>query len=101
MTISNWGLLALFLAALLIASWPLGAWLARIYDGRLPNLLHRIESPIFRLAGVSEDGTASRIEKTEQRTWMQMTWSRYASAVLLFNVTGVLVIPPNNQLTQK
>lgn len=94
MTISTWGLLALFLAALLIASWPLatGTWLARIYDGRLPSLLHRIESPIFRLAGVSEDGTASRTEKTAQRTWMQMTWSHYASAVLLFNVTGVLVV---------
>ena len=43
MSTTAWGLLALFLATLLVASWPLGIWIARLNSGRLPNWMHRIE----------------------------------------------------------
>eukprot|EP01041_Mallomonas_annulata_P026895 gene26895-48347_t len=37
MSSSAWGLLALFLTTLLVASWPLGIWVARLSSGRLPQ----------------------------------------------------------------
>ena len=43
MSSSAWGLLALFLIALLLASWPLGLWIARISTGRLPRWMLRSE----------------------------------------------------------
>ncbi len=36
MNSSSWSLLALFLAVLLVASWPLGIWLARLSAGTCP-----------------------------------------------------------------
>jgi potassium-transporting ATPase potassium-binding subunit len=73
-----WGLLALFLVALLVASSPLGIWLSRLYAGDLPGWMQRIESPLYRLAGTSADKS--------------MTWSHYALAVLAFNVLGVVAV---------
>ena len=34
MSASSWGLLALFLATLVLLAWPLGIWLSRICDGQ-------------------------------------------------------------------
>jgi potassium-transporting ATPase potassium-binding subunit len=78
MTTSAWGLLALFLVLLLIASWPLGIWVARLCAGNLPGWLHRIEAPLYRLAGTSPDKS--------------MNWSHYAFALLAFNLLGALVV---------
>ena len=78
MTSSAWGLLALFLVLLLALSWPLGIWLARLCSGHLPNWMHRLEAPVYRLAGTSPDKS--------------MKWSSYALALLAFNVLGVLVV---------
>jgi len=78
MNASSWGLLALFLAALLATAWPLGLWLARLYSGQLPGWMHRVEAPLYRLAGTSAD--------------TNMTWSRYTLAVLAFNALGVLAV---------
>ena len=78
MSSSAWGLLALFLTTLLIASWPLGIWIARISSGRLPQWLLRLEAPLFRLAGTSPD--------------QSMPWKHYALALLAFNALGVVVV---------
>ena len=75
---SSWGLLALFLGLLLLASWPLSVWLSRLCSGNIPRGLQRLETPIFRLAGTSVDRS--------------MNWSHYALALLTFNALGVLAV---------
>jgi K+-transporting ATPase ATPase A chain len=78
MSTSAWGLLALFLAALLAASWPLGRWLAALCSGRLPGWMSRLEKPLYRLAGTSPE--------------QSMHWSQYALALLAFNTLGLLAL---------
>jgi K+-transporting ATPase ATPase A chain len=78
MTSSAWGLLAVFLALLLIASWPLGIWVARLRSGNLPSLMHKLESPLYRLAGTAPDKS--------------MNWSGYALALLAFNLVGAFFV---------
>ena len=78
MTSSSWGQLGLFLVVLLLMSWPLGSWLARLVSGNLPKWLLRLEAPFYRLAGTSADKS--------------MNWAQYALALLAFNVLGVLVV---------
>ena len=78
MSTSAWGLLALFLAVLLAAAWPMGSWLARVCAGNLPGWMQKTEASMYRLAGT----TANR----------SMNWSQYAIAVLAFNVLGVLFV---------
>ena len=75
---SSMGLLALYLGALLVTSWPLGIWLARLSSGQLPGWMHKLEAPLFRLAGTSPD--------------KQMNWSHYAMALLAFNVLGAFAV---------
>ena len=78
MSSSAWGLLALFLGTLLVASWPLGKWIARLMSGDLPRWMQRVEAPLYRLAGTAPD--------------QSMKWSHYALALLAFNALGVLVV---------
>ena len=78
MTSSAWGLLALFLTVLLVCAWPLGIWLARLNSGDLPRWMHRVEAPLYRLAGTSPD--------------QPMHWKEYTLALLVFSVLGVLVV---------
>ena len=78
MTSSAWGLLALFLALLLVASWPLGIWLAKLWAGQLPGCMHKLEAPLYRLAGTSPN--------------QAMNWSHYAFALLAFNLLGALAV---------
>ena len=78
MSPSSMGLLALYLGALLVTSWPLGIWLARLSSGQLPGWIHKLEAPLFRLAGTSPD--------------KQMNWSHYAMALLAFNVLGTFAV---------
>ena len=75
---ASWGLLALFLGMLLVASWPLGIWLARLSSGRLPGWMQRLEAPLYRLAGTSADKS--------------MNWGQYALALLAFNAVGLLFV---------
>eukprot|EP01031_Cornospumella_fuschlensis_P051002 gene51002-62372_t len=78
MTSNAMGLLALFLGVLLLVSWPLGIWLTRIASGKLPGWMHKIEAPLYKLAGTSADKS--------------MNWAQYALALLAFNLLGVLVV---------
>ncbi len=78
MAATSWGLLALYLALLLLAAWPLGIWLARLSSGRLPTWMLKLEAPLYRLAGTSAERS--------------MKWSDYALALLAFNILGVAAV---------
>ena len=73
--------LALYVVVLLALAKPLGAYMARVYEGRpcgLDRALGWLERLIYRLAG---------IEATQE-----MTWKTYASTMLVFNLLGFLSV---------
>ncbi|RYF20471.1 MAG: potassium-transporting ATPase subunit KdpA, partial [Comamonadaceae bacterium] len=78
MSASAWGLLALFLGLLALLAWPIGRWLAAVCRGDLPRWMHRLESPVFRLAGVDPA--------------QSMPWHHYALSLLAFNGLGALAL---------
>ena len=61
MTTSSWGLLVLLLVALVVLGWPLGRFIAALCDGRLPRWMERVETPLFKLAGVVVIGSTAVI----------------------------------------
>ena len=70
-----------YLALLLGASWPLGLYIARVYQDRpcgLDKALGPVERLLYRLCGVD----ASR----------EMDWKTYAVAVVAFNALGLLAV---------
>ena len=81
MTTHAWLLLGLFLAILLVAIRPLGAYIADVMEGR-PHWALRlgggVENVIYRLCGVRRDD--------------EMPWLHYAIAIILFNGLGVLAV---------
>jgi K+-transporting ATPase ATPase A chain len=73
--------LALYLAVLLLLVKPLGAYMARVYEGRpcgLDRVLGLLERWIYRACGVDPA--------------VEMTWRHYALAALVFNLAGLLVV---------
>lgn len=78
----GWLQIALYLAALTALAWPVGTYMARVFDGRPPAPLRAVLGPVerlfYRLAGVREDG--------------EQTWKGYAVAMLVFNAAGMLVV---------
>ncbi len=84
MSVQGWLQIIVFVALLVAAVKPLGAYVARVYEGEnvlLDKPLGWLERLIYRLCGVSLDG-----EKRE------MKWTTYAVAMLLFNVVGIVVV---------
>ncbi|MDH4448609.1 MAG: potassium-transporting ATPase subunit KdpA [Acidovorax sp.] len=73
-----WGLLGLFLTSLGLLAWPLGKALAALCEGRLPQWMHTIEKPLYKLARVDPD--------------QSMHWRTYALALLAFNAIGAFVV---------
>ena len=74
-----WFALILFLAVLITLSVPLGSYLARIaHAAPIGGILGRLERALYRAAGVDAE--------------QDMPWTRYAVAVVLFNVVGVAVV---------
>ncbi len=72
---------ALFFVALLALAGPLGGYMARVYQGEATlagRVLGALERLLYRLSGIRQDE--------------EMTWQRYALAVLLFNLFGILVV---------
>jgi K+-transporting ATPase ATPase A chain len=79
MTAPAWTMLIVYLAVLLALAYPLAAWLTRLADGKpVGGPVGALERGLYRLAGV---------DPTEE-----MSWRRYATALLLFNALGVLVV---------
>jgi K+-transporting ATPase ATPase A chain len=73
--------LVFYLVVLLVLAKPLGAYMARVYEGRrvaLDRALGWLERLIYRVSGISP--------KTE------MGWKTYALTMLLFNLAGVLAV---------
>src|SRR5262245_33296537 len=81
MTAHAWTILVGYMVALLGLAWPLGTFMADVIEGR-PTFLSRVLGPLerrcYRLSGVRSDE--------------EMTWRRYAYAVLAFNGMGLLVV---------
>jgi K+-transporting ATPase ATPase A chain len=71
-----------YFAVLLALVQPLGAWMARVYEGKslfgLDRILGPVERLIYRLCGV--------------RPEEEMDWKGYAFALLLFSVVSLLVL---------
>src|SRR5580765_5596582 len=81
MSANAWIQMAIFLAVLLALVKPLGAYMARVFQGQpcgLDRGLGWLERLIYRLAGVDP--------------LSEMSWRAYAGAVLLFNALGLVVV---------
>ena len=81
MTTYGWIQIALYVLVLLALAKPLGAYMARVYEGQpcgLDNVLGPMERFIYWLCGTRRE--------------QGMGWKTYAIAVLLFNLLGVLVV---------
>ena len=73
--------LALYVVVLLVLAKPLGAYMARVYEGRpcgLNGVFGWLERLIYRLSGV--------------RPAEEMGWKTYAATMLLFNLAGLLAV---------
>jgi K+-transporting ATPase ATPase A chain len=73
--------IALFLGVLIALAKPLGWYMARVYEGKLPAFVRwisPIENLFYRLCGVDSK--------------QEMRWTRYALAMLWFALLGVLVV---------
>ncbi len=73
--------LGLFLAVLLGLAWPLGRFIAKVYQGErtfLSGLLGPLERGLLRACGARADG--------------DMTWKEYALSLLAFNFAGMIAV---------
>lgn len=71
----------LFLLVLLVLAWPLGRYLADLFEGRVAERFPRLAAGaerFYRICGV--------------RAEQDMSWWRYALALLVFNAIGVAVV---------
>ena len=73
--------IALYLGLLVLLAKPLGSFMARVYEGDPPRwirFLRPLERGTYRVCRVRPD--------------VEMTWSQYASAVLVFNIVGIAAV---------
>jgi K+-transporting ATPase ATPase A chain len=81
MTANGYLQLAFYLVALIGLGWPLGHYMARVYQDQPPvfvRWLRPVERGIYRVCGVKSDD--------------DMPWTRYAFAALAFNLAGFIVV---------
>jgi K+-transporting ATPase ATPase A chain len=81
MTANGYLQLGLYLLVLIGLAWPLGLYMARIYKDETPGFirwLKPVESLFYRLCGVKPGD--------------DMPWTRYAFAMLAFNLIGFLAV---------
>src|SRR5437870_195173 len=80
MTALGWLQIALFLALILLCAKPLGAFMARVFEGQrtfLHPVLRWLEVLTYKASGIRED--------VEQR------WTQYAASLLSFTLFGFLL----------
>ncbi len=77
MTPFDWLQIILFIGVLLALVKPLGTYMARVYEGQL-TFLRPLETFFYRLAGVDPAS--------------EMDWKTYATAVLVFNLIGLVFL---------
>jgi K+-transporting ATPase ATPase A chain len=76
-----WLQIGLYLLVLLLLVKPLGAYMARVYQGErtfLTRIVGPVERLVYRILGVRADE--------------EMGWKKYAVAMLLFNFAGLLLL---------
>jgi K+-transporting ATPase ATPase A chain len=81
MTANGYFQLAFYIVVLLILAKPLGAYMARVYEGRrlaLERVFGWLERLIYRVCGVTPE--------------VEMGWKGYAIAMMLFNLVGLLAV---------
>lgn len=81
MTANAWIQLVLYLGVLVALAKPLGAFMARVYEGKpcgLDRWLGWCERGVYRLAGVDPQ--------------QEMGWRQYAIAALVFNALGFVAV---------
>ncbi|MEW5956787.1 MAG: potassium-transporting ATPase subunit KdpA [Chloroflexota bacterium] len=77
----GWAQIGLYMLVLLLLVKPLGAFMARVYQGErtfLDPALGPVERLLYRLSGVRADE--------------EMNWKTYAIAMLLFNALGLFLL---------
>jgi K+-transporting ATPase ATPase A chain len=81
MSIFDWLQIGLYLLILLLLVKPLGAYMARVYQGEhvfLTRAVGPVERVIYRITGLSSDE--------------EMDWKTYAVVMLLFNFAGLILV---------
>jgi potassium-transporting ATPase potassium-binding subunit len=81
MTIFGYVQIGLYLLILLLLVKPLGAYMARVYQGErvfLSPVFRPAERFVYRITGVQPDE--------------EMNWKHYAAVMLLFNLAGLLLV---------
>ncbi|HXY74003.1 MAG TPA: potassium-transporting ATPase subunit KdpA [Dehalococcoidales bacterium] len=81
MTLFSWLQIGLYLILLILLVRPLGAFMARVYQGErtfLTPAIKPIEGFIYRITRVSQD--------------QEMDWKTYAGSLLLFNLFGLIFL---------
>ena len=84
MSWQGWLQIGVFLALIVASVKPLGAYMARVFEGEhvvLEKALGWLERLIYRACGVPKADDAR-----------EMKWTTYAGAMLLFNCVGVVVV---------
>ena len=76
MTGASWGLLAVYLVVLLALAWPLGRFMARLFEAEPGR--GKIARGFYRACGVDPE--------------RQMSWLHYTLALVLFNAIGALAV---------
>jgi K+-transporting ATPase ATPase A chain len=77
--------LLFYFVLLTLCVWPLGGYMARVYQGErsfLTPVLGPLERLIYRVCGVRREGEG----------WAEMNWKSYMWGVLLFNVLGFVMV---------
>jgi K+-transporting ATPase ATPase A chain len=81
MTANAWTQIVLYIGVLLALAYPLGLYMARVYEGRpcgLDRVLGPVERLIYRACGRSATD--------------EMSWKTYTLAMLLFNFAGLSAV---------
>lgn len=79
--VRDWGAIATILILLIGCAWPLGGYMAKVFEGKrtvLSPVLQPLERGCYRLCGVDER--------------REMSWVIYAWALLAFQFVGFLVL---------
>ena len=77
MTANGWFQIGLTCGLTLLLGWPLGRYMASVYQGEV-GWLGPLERPLYRLAGTEPE--------------REQTWWDYAKAMLAFNALGLLFV---------
>ncbi len=98
MTVAGWLEIALTLALVVVVAWPLGAFMAAVFDGRktlLTPLAAPLERGLYRLSGVDPE---------KEQDWLDYTLSMiifsFGCFLALYLIMRFQALPPLNPLAR-